>query len=691
MSVGNFHMLLSNVAKTVKYQLLSSTATVSEGESFTITLNSEGFPVSDGTTVGYTIEGIDSSDITGTSLANNFTMATQTDEVSISAELNDDTIIFVLGDAGNGDRNLYKYSINQDLTNPVLKTTFTAESPGQYLGMFFKTDGSRLWLQNPSEDEFRQYSLTGAPNIDQWDLDTIYESTFGNITGSYGTVGSNHQGMWISPDGTVLFQVDRDIQTILQDSISAWNPLNPGNPSRTLNVLSESSLPTGISVKPDGTKAFVSGLGNTGKGVVEYTGPAFQANNWTPNYTLSLGSGFFPTDVFVDPIGTKMYIADEFGYIHLFKLGTPWELSTATFLRTWNVSEFSSIHSVYVIEPESEIFRITLDETDSVNNSTRSLTQDVTILNVPQPEEVYYLGEGGPTYSVVGYDSTFSDIQTTLVVPQGVTTASAVVVGGGGGGASGINKGVSSNPTNGGGGGSGGGLAYGTFDVTPGETLYLQIGKGGNGGNPDEASQERGRLGKSGGTSFIKRSGFSGTTLLQASGGVGGSVYLSYNIGDPGEPSGTELDGGGNGGLGGQHIDVYGSNRNAGGGGGAGGYSGNGGRGQSADGTVSATNGSGGGGAGGNRDDFPGGNTGGRVGIFESGSNGVVSSGDGSVGPVFAGGAGGGGGGWSSSISPPTNKGMPGTAGWPGAIRIIWGNADNVREYPSTNTQDFLT
>ena len=65
----------------------------------------------------------------------------------------------------------------------------------------------------------------------------------------------------------------------------------------------------------------------------------------------------------------------------------------------------------------------------------------------------------------------------TFTVPAGVVQVSAVCVGGGGGG--GGNNGTSGPGAGGGGGGS---LAYGTFDVTPGESLTVIVGVGGYAG-----------------------------------------------------------------------------------------------------------------------------------------------------------------------------------------------------------------
>jgi hypothetical protein len=271
----------------------------------------------------------------------------------------------------------------------------------------------------------------------------------------------------------------------------------------------------------------------------------------------------------------------------------------------------------------------------------------------------------------------------TFTVPAGVTSISAVVIGGGGGGAGADNAQIR-NETNGGGGG--GGLAYGTISVTPGETLNITVGTGGNGGAADGN-------GGAGGTSTIVRSA---TTLLSGGGGTGGT-YRNNGNSTGGASGGTARIGGGSGGAGGAQSN----NSGATGGGGAGGYSGNGGAGGAFNSAGSASTGAGGGGGGGYNTTS---NTlraggGGGTGILGSGADGTAGTG----------GSGGGGGGGSSGTSGGGNTtGLGGQyggggggkadstagtltiggAGTNGAVRIIWGTG---RSYPSTTVTDQTT
>ena len=285
--------------------------------------------------------------------------------------------------------------------------------------------------------------------------------------------------------------------------------------------------------------------------------------------------------------------------------------------------------------------------------------------------------------------NTTLDTLTNWTVPEGVTQISAVVVGGGGGGG-----GNGSTDVNGSSAGGGGGLSYGTFAVTPGETLIINVGSGGAG-----ASRSNTFFGDSGNSSYIARGG---TKLLQGDGGgPGRSNIFSQSGGAGGTSGGTERDGGGSGGQGGGAS----YNNSGAGGGGAGGYSGNGGQGGTASGGGASGQGGAGGGGGAitqfGNSEGPEGN-GGGVGLYGEGTSGSGGVGGGAVGT--------GGGAGSANVSPSTGDGRmtapavrqagtfggggggidddvisDGQNGGDGGIRIIWG--DN-RSYPSTNTAD---
>ena len=292
----------------------------------------------------------------------------------------------------------------------------------------------------------------------------------------------------------------------------------------------------------------------------------------------------------------------------------------------------------------------------------------------------YKLNEPFEFYDKLSGQSEFSSgSNQSFVVPDGVTQISAVVVGGGGGGS------ATQAEWYPGGGGGGGGLSYGTFSVTPGETLTVNVGAGGGGGVWHT------KAGTIGGSSQIKR----GSTVLLQGGGGGGGSNTSFAVGvggDGGTSTGTEKDGGGEGGEGGSPSQ----NGSGGGGGGAAGYSGDGGDGADSS-SGTGQSGSGGGGGGGGGDDSAGSNAnGGGVGVLGEGQSGSGGSGGNYANPGSPGSGGTGGewgGGGAGGHGGPTGQygawpSADGQSGKNGRARIVYGAG---RSYPSDNVGELAS
>jgi hypothetical protein len=267
----------------------------------------------------------------------------------------------------------------------------------------------------------------------------------------------------------------------------------------------------------------------------------------------------------------------------------------------------------------------------------------------PPGEALFY-----PQY--VGSKADSGAINTTWVVPDEVDKISVVVISAGGGGDNGTNQAA----------GSGGGFSWANdIPVTPGETLDIKIPachtrrNWGSRQNPGIAEVVRGAnrlVGAQSARYWTDNSIANGYRSLPG---------YPENPTDPSE--GGVTSGGGTGGYG--YYENNTGNSRVRGGGGAGGWTGNGGDG----GTAFSPNaaGTGGAGAGGESRDGKG------TGPFEVGVSGSTSNGgeDGSL-PLLNGvpyGAGGQG---------PTGSSVTSNVGYPGLIRIIWGDG---RSFPATN------
>lgn len=285
-----------------------------------------------------------------------------------------------------------------------------------------------------------------------------------------------------------------------------------------------------------------------------------------------------------------------------------------------------------------------------------STSGDIDIFCVFPPKDLFKLGDTKPKNVVLGNKNVLEirkgdnlvwegfaspgQVEFTepgtyqWTVPKRVKRVSAVAVGAGGG-------------NNGG----GGGLAYDTFYVEKGDVLDIVVGSSGTSGQ--------------GGSSSIENNG---NILIKATGGLSAGDNRFRGTNEVGKGSGGGLA----------------TNNSA---GGAAGYSGFGG-------TATTSNSSPGQGGGGGSS-FPrsgtSGGGGGGVGIYGEGGSGAGGDPDGTT-SYGRGGRGGSGGQRAHANRVGGNFGGGGGTtqrGSHGAVRIIWGNKEVVREYPSTNTEDY--
>ena len=322
----------------------------------------------------YNISDATDSTLDVTTSSEYFTVNNDTATITVTANTNVDGYMYVVGDS-SGSAVVRQFNVSADLQSLVMDKYFSVPS-GQgngALGMYFRDNGTRVWLQDPSDDEFHRYTLSTP-----WDISTATSHS----SASYGTVGGNHQGMWIAPSGTKLYQVDRNLKYILYDGISTWNPFSPGSPFRFKDISADTSLPSGIAVKPDGTRAFITNLGTTGGDIVEFSGTADRPDLWTKGHELTPTQSVEFTDVFVPAAGTTMYVTDQRdNKIYYYELSTAWDLSTASLIRTVDLSShFEEIAAVYFTTLTSETFKLTLGSKDDLGNDTGSPTTTVNII-----------------------------------------------------------------------------------------------------------------------------------------------------------------------------------------------------------------------------------------------------------------------------------------------------------------------
>jgi len=170
------------------------------------------------------------------------------------------------------------------------------------LGLFFKDDGTKMYVVGPGSDSVSQYSLSTA-----WDLSTSsYDSVSFDVSGQE----TSPQGFFFKDDGTKMYVVGNGNDTVFQYSLStAWDLSTASYDSVSFDVSGQETSPQGFFFKDDGTKMYVVGTADT---VFQYTTGSY------PTITLPASVQNSPSEAFKADRVTYTFFTDDGGTnVHL--------------------------------------------------------------------------------------------------------------------------------------------------------------------------------------------------------------------------------------------------------------------------------------------------------------------------------------------------------------------------------------
>jgi DNA-binding beta-propeller fold protein YncE len=196
--------------------------------------------------------------------------------------------------------------------------------------LFFKPDGLKFYIIGIDGDDVNEYDLSTA-----WDISTAsYLQSF-----SVATEEATPKGLFFKPDGTKMYVTGlsgRDVNEY--DLSTAWD-VSTASYSQNFSILSQESIPTDLFFKPDGTKMYL--IGESGDDVNEYnlsTAWDVSTASYLQNFSVAT-QDLSPSDLFFNPDGTKMYVTGRVNdSVYEYALSTAWDVSTASYLQNFSVS-----------------------------------------------------------------------------------------------------------------------------------------------------------------------------------------------------------------------------------------------------------------------------------------------------------------------------------------------------------------
>lgn len=193
--------------------------------------------------------------------------------------------------------------------------------------LFFKPDGTKMYVIGETNDTVFQYSLSTA-----WDVSTAsYDSK------SFAVDPSNPRACWFKPDGTRLFTCGPVSDKIFSYDLStAWDVSTASSGSKVeVSIGSYSAALNSFAMSDDGTKIFIGSNATPSDTIVQLDlTTAWDLSTLTSNsISFSYASQedqinglFFKDD------GTKMYIGGQITSTSIYQYSTS---ASATATTTW--------------------------------------------------------------------------------------------------------------------------------------------------------------------------------------------------------------------------------------------------------------------------------------------------------------------------------------------------------------------
>ena len=185
-------------------------------------------------------------DMSTASYVQNFSVASQETTAIGMFFSTDGTYMYV---AGNQSKNLHQYTLSTawDLSTASFTRTYTLPNPS---GVFFKADGLKLYTTNSDLQSVREFNLSTA-----WNISTASHSQNFSVAAQE----TNPSGIFFKSDGTKMFVSGYAGDDVNEYDLStAWD-ISTASYSQNFSVSAQNPNPRDLFFKPDGTKMYVAG------------------------------------------------------------------------------------------------------------------------------------------------------------------------------------------------------------------------------------------------------------------------------------------------------------------------------------------------------------------------------------------------------------------------------------------------
>jgi len=215
---------------------------------------------------------------------------------------------------------------------------------GSPQGLAFNSDGSQLYVIGASNANVYQYGLSTA-----YDISTASFVRSLDVSPQ----DSTPIGLVFKPDGSQLYVIGNSTSNVYQYGLSTAYDISTASFSQSFDVSSQDGSPTGLALKPDGSQLYVTGDNNIN--VYQYglsTAYDISTASFVRSFDVSPQDGS-PTGLVFKPDGSQLYVIGSSNTsVYQYGLSTAYNISTASFVRSLDVSPQDAIPTGLVFKPD---------------------------------------------------------------------------------------------------------------------------------------------------------------------------------------------------------------------------------------------------------------------------------------------------------------------------------------------------
>jgi sugar lactone lactonase YvrE len=341
----------------------------------------------------------------------------------------DGTKMYVVGSSVD-NVNEYDLSTPWSISTASFLQSFSVSSQeGVPNGLFFSSTGTKMYVCGEVKDGPSEYDLSTP-----WDVST---ATYVQSK-SFLSVDNSMEAIFFKSDGTRMFMIGNGNDAIYQFSLSTALDVSTATQITAtqayFSVAGQETVPTAVYLKPDGTKMYIVGTGDSVKEYSLSSAYAIETATFVQSFSVGIQEGTTEGLFFKDD-GSKMYITGSTGdEVNEYALSTPWDISTASATSLFSVGSQDSDPTGLFIGNSGTKMYITGSNSDRVYEYTLSTAWDVTSASFVQflsvsgqdtdPNDLSFKSDGTKMFllGLTGDDVNEYDLST----PWDISTATYV-------------------------------------------------------------------------------------------------------------------------------------------------------------------------------------------------------------------------------------------------------------------------